>query len=125
MFPYGRPLLEQTTAAEASMRKSTGPTSPAGSAKTNGPPQSPVTLPQVMFGRGVSRPVWAYTRPLSILVQADAHWTTDSLNNPKSPPKATPAATRSRSDCGSPMSAVFLTNESEGPPTPPDRKNPK
>jgi hypothetical protein len=73
MFPYGRPLLEQTTAAVASMRKSTGPISPAGRANMNGPPQSPVTLPHVMLGRGASRPVWAYTRPLSVLVQADAH----------------------------------------------------
>ena len=125
MFPYGNPLLEHTTAAVASIRKSTGPISPAGRANMNGPPQSPVTLPHVIVGRAVSSAVWAYTRPFRMRVQAAAQSMMPVLKAEKSPAKTTPATTIWRSESGSPMSAGVLTNESDGADVAEERKNPK
>lgn len=125
MLPYGWPPLSQTTAAEASIRKSTGPVSPAARANTNGPPQSPVTLPHVMLGRGVSSPVWAKTSPFKILVDAAAQAMTWLRKSTRSPAKVTPSTQVKRSASETPISATVLTKESDGAVPSNLRKNPK
>ncbi len=125
MLPYGCPLLSQTTAADASMRKSTGPVSPAARAKINGPPQSPVTLPHVMLGSGVSSPVWAKTRPFKILVDAAAQAMIWLRKSTRSPLNVTPSTQVKRSASETPISATVLTKESDGAVPSNLRKNPK